>query len=72
MAEAGSCEDVAIGFFGALTGSAANLGINIRNGVDLAVDQYNEENADCQVDAGGVRLPGRPRPGHRPGHAGDR
>ncbi|MGY1603766.1 branched-chain amino acid ABC transporter substrate-binding protein [Geodermatophilus sp. SYSU D00815] len=46
---AGSCEDVAIGFFGALTGSAANLGINIRNGVQLAVDQHNEENADCQV-----------------------
>lgn len=47
--EAGTCEDVAIGYFGALTGSAANLGINIRNGVQLAVDQFNEENADCQV-----------------------
>ncbi len=47
--EAGTCEDVAIGYFGALTGSAANLGINIRNGVKLAVDQFNEENADCQV-----------------------
>ena len=48
--EAGTCEDVAIGFFGALTGSDANLGINIRNGVELAVDQFNEENADCQVE----------------------
>lgn len=47
--EAGTCEDVAIGYFGALTGAAANLGINIRNGVELAVDQFNEENADCQV-----------------------
>ncbi|SDE98167.1 branched-chain amino acid transport system substrate-binding protein [Blastococcus fimeti] len=47
--EAGTCEDVAIGYFGALTGSAANLGINIRNGVKLAVDEFNEENADCQV-----------------------
>ena len=47
--EAGACEDVGIGFFGALTGAAANLGINIRNGVQLAVDQHNEENADCQV-----------------------
>ena len=47
--EAGTCEDVAIGYFGALTGAAANLGINIRNGVQLAVDQFNEENADCQV-----------------------
>jgi branched-chain amino acid transport system substrate-binding protein len=47
--EAGTCEDVAIGYFGALTGAAANLGVNIRNGVDLAVNQFNEENADCQV-----------------------
>lgn len=48
--EAGTCEDVALGYFGALTGSAANLGINIRNGVDLAVQQFNEENPDCQVN----------------------
>jgi branched-chain amino acid transport system substrate-binding protein len=47
--EAGTCEDVALGYFGALTGAAANLGINIRNGVQLAVDQHNDENADCQV-----------------------
>jgi branched-chain amino acid transport system substrate-binding protein len=47
--EAGTCEDIALGYFGALTGSAANLGINIRNGVQLAVDQFNEENPDCQV-----------------------
>lgn len=47
--DAGSCEDVAIGYFGALTGSAANLGINIRNGVELAVNQFNDKNADCQV-----------------------
>ncbi|RBY79442.1 branched-chain amino acid ABC transporter substrate-binding protein [Blastococcus sp. TF02-09] len=47
--EAGTCEDVAIGYFGALTGAAANLGINIRNGVELAVNQFNDENADCQV-----------------------
>ncbi len=46
----GGCEDVAIGYFGALTGAAANLGINIRNGVQLAVDQHNEQNADCQVE----------------------
>lgn len=38
-----------IAFFGALTGSAANLGINIKNGAALAVEQYNEENPDCQV-----------------------
>jgi branched-chain amino acid transport system substrate-binding protein len=38
-----------IGFFGALTGDAANLGQNIQNGAKLAVDQYNEKNADCKV-----------------------
>ena len=48
-ADAGTCEDVAIGYFGALTGPAANLGINIRNGAQLAIDQHNEANADCKV-----------------------
>ena len=38
-----------IGFFGALTGDAANLGINIKNGADLAVKQYNEKHEDCKV-----------------------
>ena len=38
-----------IGFFGALTGDAANLGVNIKNGVDLAIKQYNEKHADCKV-----------------------
>jgi branched-chain amino acid transport system substrate-binding protein len=41
--------DLKIGFFGALTGDAANLGINIKNGAELAVTQYNEKNADCKV-----------------------
>jgi len=31
-----------IGFFGALTGDNAQLGINIRNGVKLAIDQHNK------------------------------
>lgn len=39
-----------IAFFGALTGDAANLGINIQNGAKLAVEQYNEKNADCKVE----------------------
>ena len=42
--------DLKIGFFGALTGDAANLGINIKNGAELAVKQYNEKNADCKVN----------------------
>ncbi len=41
--------NLAIGFFGALTGDAANLGKNIKNGVQLAVDQHNKDNADCKV-----------------------
>jgi branched-chain amino acid transport system substrate-binding protein len=36
-----------IGFFGALTGDAAGLGIHMRNGTKLAIDQYNRDNADC-------------------------
>ncbi len=45
----GKACDYKIGFFGALTGDAANLGINIKNGAELAVNQYNEKNADCKV-----------------------
>ena len=37
-----------IAFFGALTGSAANLGVNIEKGAELAVNQYNAKNgANC-------------------------
>jgi len=37
-----------LAFFGALTGSAANLGVNIEQGAELAVDQYNQKNgANC-------------------------
>ncbi|GAB3218778.1 branched-chain amino acid ABC transporter substrate-binding protein [Kineococcus gypseus] len=46
----GSCPDgVSIGFFGALTGANANLGVNIRNGVELAVNQHNAQEGACQV-----------------------
>ena len=41
--------DLSIGFFGALTGDAANLGQNIQNGAKLAIDAYNTANADCKV-----------------------
>jgi len=37
-----------IAFFGALSGSSANLGINIKQGAQLAVNQYNTKNgANC-------------------------
>ena len=34
---------------GALTGPDAALGINIKNGVQLAIDQHNAANPGCQV-----------------------
>jgi branched-chain amino acid transport system substrate-binding protein len=37
-----------IAYFGALTGSSANLGVNIEQGAELAVKQYNQKNgANC-------------------------
>ncbi|MCM0674428.1 branched-chain amino acid ABC transporter substrate-binding protein [Micromonospora phytophila] len=42
--------DLKLGFFGPLTGDAAGLGIHMRNGTKLAIDQYNKENADCKVN----------------------
>lgn len=45
----GSCpKDAKIGFFGALTGSDAALGINERNGMKVALDRYKKESR-CEV-----------------------
>jgi branched-chain amino acid transport system substrate-binding protein len=38
-----------LAFVGALTGGSANLGINIRNGAKMAVDEYNAKNKGCEV-----------------------
>ncbi|MEO7016551.1 MAG: branched-chain amino acid ABC transporter substrate-binding protein [Leifsonia sp.] len=38
-----------IGYVGAETGPNAQLGINIYNGVQLAIDQHNKANSGCQV-----------------------
>ncbi|MGA0567844.1 branched-chain amino acid ABC transporter substrate-binding protein [Rathayibacter sp. KR2-224] len=38
-----------LAYIGAETGPNAQLGINIYNGVQLAVDQHNKANPDCQV-----------------------
>ncbi|MEY2969174.1 MAG: hypothetical protein RIQ64_1801 [Actinomycetota bacterium] len=43
-------EGTAIAFFGALSGDAGNLGQNIKKGAELAVAQFNDANADCQVE----------------------
>lgn len=45
----GSGPSLKIGFFGALTGSDAQLGINILNGQQLAVSQYNANNPTDRV-----------------------
>ena len=45
----GAACDLKIGFFGALTGDAAGLGIHMRNGTKMAVDQYNTANPSCKV-----------------------
>lgn len=52
--------DLKLGFFGALTGDAANLGINIEQGAKLAIDQYNTDNADCQVTLADYDSQGNP------------
>lgn len=47
---AGKCPaNLSIGFFGALTGDAANLGLNEKRGLDLAVAEFNAKNKDCQI-----------------------
>ncbi|MEH0974290.1 branched-chain amino acid ABC transporter substrate-binding protein [Micromonospora sp. CPCC 205546] len=56
-----------IAFFGALTGPSAALGINENNGVKLAVDKYNKENADCKVEL--VPLDSQGSPDQAPGLA---
>ena len=43
------CPPVSLAMAGALTGPDAALGINIKNGVQLALDQHNKANAGCQV-----------------------
>jgi branched-chain amino acid transport system substrate-binding protein len=44
-----TCPPVSIAMAGALTGADAALGINIKNGVQLAIDQHNKANPGCQV-----------------------
>lgn len=46
----GKCDSSAtIAYVGAETGPNAQLGINIYNGVQLAIDQHNKANPGCQV-----------------------
>jgi len=52
--------DLELAFFGALTGSSANLGVNIKNGAQLAVNQYNTKNPNCKVTLKGFDSQGSP------------
>ncbi|MGH8905128.1 MAG: branched-chain amino acid ABC transporter substrate-binding protein [Egibacteraceae bacterium] len=61
-ASSGGCPQggIAIAFFGALTGANAQLGINLRNGAQLAVDQYNDRDPACPVELVGFDSQGAP------------
>src|ERR1044071_3484063 len=38
-----------LAFLGALTGDAGALGQNMVNGINLALKEYNDKNADCKI-----------------------
>ncbi|MGV0742808.1 branched-chain amino acid ABC transporter substrate-binding protein [Mycolicibacterium sp. XJ870] len=44
-----TCPPVSIAMAGALNGPDAALGINIKNGIQLAIDKHNGANPGCQV-----------------------
>jgi branched-chain amino acid transport system substrate-binding protein len=44
-----TCSGVTLAYGGAETGPNAQLGINIVNGVQLAINQHNAANPGCQV-----------------------
>ncbi len=45
-----TCAPVKIAMAGALNGPDAALGINIKNGVQLALDKHNAANPGCQIE----------------------
>lgn len=47
-------------YAGALTGSNAQLGVNIVNGVQLAINQHNQANKNCQVQLKKLDTEGTP------------
>lgn len=52
---------VKIDMAGALTGANAALGLNIKNGAQLAITQHNAANPNCQVQFEGVDTEGDPQ-----------
>ncbi|PJK22998.1 branched chain amino acid ABC transporter substrate-binding protein [Mycobacterium goodii] len=55
------CPPVMIAMMGALNGPDAALGINIKNGVQLAIDKHNAANAQCQVQLKAFDTEGDPQ-----------
>lgn len=55
------CPPVMIAMMGALNGPDAALGINIKNGVQMAIDKHNAANAQCQVQLKAFDTEGDPR-----------
>ncbi|MFV0462385.1 MAG: branched-chain amino acid ABC transporter substrate-binding protein [Nostocoides sp.] len=45
----GDCQTTTIAYLGAITGDAGALGVNMVNGIKLALDEYNKD-ASCKVD----------------------
>ncbi|MGB5111779.1 MAG: branched-chain amino acid ABC transporter substrate-binding protein [Mycobacterium sp.] len=56
-----TCPPVSIAMAGALNGPDAALGINIKNGVQLAIDQHNAANPGCQVQLKPFDTEGEPQ-----------
>jgi branched-chain amino acid transport system substrate-binding protein len=54
------CSGIKLGFAGALSGSNAALGQNIRRGMEVAIKKHNDANADCQVEVTDVDTEGDP------------
>jgi branched-chain amino acid transport system substrate-binding protein len=44
-----TCEPVSLAMAGALNGPDAALGINIKNGIQMALDKHNAANPGCQI-----------------------
>ncbi|KUH88370.1 MULTISPECIES: branched-chain amino acid ABC transporter substrate-binding protein [unclassified Mycobacterium] len=55
------CPPVSIAMAGALNGPDAALGINIKNGIQLAVDQHNAANPGCKVQLKAFDTEGDPQ-----------
>jgi len=56
-----TCQPVAIAMAGALNGPDAALGINIKNGVQLAIDKHNAANPGCQIELKAFDTEGDPQ-----------